>query len=344
MEGPALESRIDALYQLVPGEFVAARNALAKELTAAGHKDAAQRVKKLAKSTVTAWAVNRVVGDHAKAYRKALDAGQNVRAALTGEGTIQDAMAARRRAVDALTQKALAELEAVGGHTGPDTARRMGRSLEALVTAPAEGVVPGRLTHDLEPPGFEAVMGMAPAVPAEAPSGRAGPSTRKNTEETGRAPKKPARGGTGGNKKTSRERSDASEAERLDLTARRANSARREKTRRALAEAEAAKQAVAQTKAQQSELRAARAAGLKRVREAKSRLEAAERRQAAAVRAVERTSRARAAAQAELDRASQAEEEALEHHREEEARVEECMTRVAEAQEALDALESPAGA
>ena len=345
MEEQALESRIDELYQLEPTDFVSSRNALAKTLASAGNKEAAQRVKKLTKATLTAWAVNRVVGGHQRAFLRAVEAGEHVRAALAGKGSIPDAMAARRSAVDALTKAAVSELEAAGGKAGPDTVRRLSRSIEALVTAPVDGVVAGRLTHDLDPPGFEAVMGMALAVPADSPPRRRKPGTQKRSEgpaarKGGKAASRAARkGGKAASRATSRK--PGGKDGKLAIVSPRAKGT----TRPTLQEhnvlsAESAKGAAAQDRARQGELRAARSAGLKGVREARSKLEAAERRQAAAARSVERTQRARAAAQAELDRAAQAAEEAREHLTEEEARVGECRSLVDRAQEALDALDS----
>jgi hypothetical protein len=52
---------IDALYELHPGEFVAARNALAKRIRAED-RAASDEVRKLAKPSVAAWALNTVSG------------------------------------------------------------------------------------------------------------------------------------------------------------------------------------------------------------------------------------------------------------------------------------------
>ncbi|MCC7125349.1 MAG: hypothetical protein IT178_10910, partial [Acidobacteria bacterium] len=53
-----VEAAIDALYQGPLDGFTAARNALAAALKKSGDKAGAERVKALAKPSVTAWAVN----------------------------------------------------------------------------------------------------------------------------------------------------------------------------------------------------------------------------------------------------------------------------------------------
>jgi hypothetical protein len=55
MDQRALEREIDQLYQLPPGEFTAARNALAKR---AGN--GAASVRALAKPSIAAWAINQL--------------------------------------------------------------------------------------------------------------------------------------------------------------------------------------------------------------------------------------------------------------------------------------------
>src|SRR4051812_13533851 len=58
-------SAIDELKALPPESFVAARNALAKELKAAGDPDGAAAVKALRKPTVTEWIATTVVRERA---------------------------------------------------------------------------------------------------------------------------------------------------------------------------------------------------------------------------------------------------------------------------------------
>jgi hypothetical protein len=109
------EDPIDRLYGLPLEEFVAARDALAKELRAGGDRERAAEVKKLGKPTRAAWAVNRLARDRPKELGALVDAG----AALAGaqeqllEGADADvlrgAAEAARRLVDALADESEAD-------------------------------------------------------------------------------------------------------------------------------------------------------------------------------------------------------------------------------------------
>jgi hypothetical protein len=51
---------LDSLYEVVPAEFVKARNALVKSLKGAGHKQLADRAAKLSRPTTSVWVTNQV--------------------------------------------------------------------------------------------------------------------------------------------------------------------------------------------------------------------------------------------------------------------------------------------
>jgi hypothetical protein len=111
-------ARIDQLYGLTPGEFTAARNALAKELRTEGQRDEAGQVAKLRRPTIAAWAINQVVRIHGDRFAALLDAGQQVRRAqrraLSGvrDSGLREATRTRRQLIDELTDlaaQALAE-------------------------------------------------------------------------------------------------------------------------------------------------------------------------------------------------------------------------------------------
>jgi hypothetical protein len=81
MPDASVHRRCEELYALPPDEFTAARNALAKELKAAGEKDAAAEVSRLRRPSVGAWALNQVARQHLDLIEAALDAGAELRAA-----------------------------------------------------------------------------------------------------------------------------------------------------------------------------------------------------------------------------------------------------------------------
>ena len=81
---PAVEASARApedLYGLPLEEFTPARDALAKELKAAGRKDEAAEVKSLRKPSVAAWALNRVAREHPDAVEGLRAAGAVLREA-----------------------------------------------------------------------------------------------------------------------------------------------------------------------------------------------------------------------------------------------------------------------
>src|SRR5436190_19943757 len=97
----------DHLYALSPEDFTAARNALAKELRAAGDKDTAAAVAKLRRPSVGAHALNQVAREQPEVIEDALDAGIALReaseAAAGGDASgLREATAAERAAAQAV--------------------------------------------------------------------------------------------------------------------------------------------------------------------------------------------------------------------------------------------------
>ncbi len=141
-ESPALKRKLDPLYAGPPEEFIAGRDALAKELKADGDADAAKAVKKLRRPSVAAALVNRVALGHpgeTKAYAKAV---AELRKA-SGR-SLRDAAKAERAAAAELHD--LAEAEGGEGAT-------LDRFAETLQAAAADEeiedlVVRGRLEKE----------------------------------------------------------------------------------------------------------------------------------------------------------------------------------------------------
>lgn len=156
----ALDAKIDRLYQLAPGEFTAARNALARSLAGA---DAAL-VKTLVKPKVVPWAVNQVYWRARPVYDRLLKSGDRLRKAQIGalEGRSADVSAAseaHRRAIADAVREAERVMKGTGvGKTPADT-----RPLfEALSLAPTPQAPHGRFTEELQPAGLEALAGITP--------------------------------------------------------------------------------------------------------------------------------------------------------------------------------------
>ena len=132
-----MDEEIDRLYELPLGEFVAARNALAKAAKAAGDREGAAAVAALKKPSVTAWALNQVARAHpaeVEALVAAVDALRDASAgAVSGRGSapMREARDAERSAVRTLVERARSALEAGGHAAGDPQLQRVGDALRA---------------------------------------------------------------------------------------------------------------------------------------------------------------------------------------------------------------------
>ena len=145
----------DDLADVPPEEFVAARDALAKQLKAEGKTSEAAEVKKLRKPTVTRWIADQVLRHHAReveALRAALkDVAAAQEAAVTrgDRDALQDATAERRDAERALGR---AVDDVIAGDDRPTHHRdEVLGAIESAVTAEVASGTFG-LRDDLELP------------------------------------------------------------------------------------------------------------------------------------------------------------------------------------------------
>jgi len=166
MAPPAAE--VDELYRLPLSEFTAARNELAKKLNAEGRSEESDEVKALRKPTVAVWLVNRLAQERELDVQRLRKAGETLAKATAARSSEEflEAQHEQHRALARLGDAAreLASREGVG-------AAAADRALETLRAASLteEGrdlLKRGRVTEELEPPGFEALAGlMDPASP-----------------------------------------------------------------------------------------------------------------------------------------------------------------------------------
>lgn len=170
-----LERELDRLYQLAPGDFTAARDELARRLRAEDRRDLAEQVKKLRKPTVAVWLVNRLAVEREVDVMRLVKIGEALasgQAALAGGDRSDEFVEARREEERALARLAtaareLAEREGVGEAALPRATATLRAA--SLTEDGRELLKRGRLTEELEPPGFEALAGLtsAPARPKE---------------------------------------------------------------------------------------------------------------------------------------------------------------------------------
>ena len=201
MEAPARAP--EELYGLPLEEFTPARDALAKELKAAGRKDEAAQVKALRKPSLASWALNRAARDHPDAIERLRDAGGDLRAAqdeaLSGDaGRLRDAGRALAEEVDRVASLAADSLRSAGRTATAAQQEKLASTLRrAAVDEDAGNVLArGVLVDDLESTGFsllssgfgrrrDAARGRAAGQETE---GEQGSSRRGGVRPSGAAP------------------------------------------------------------------------------------------------------------------------------------------------------------
>lgn len=158
-------AEIDALFQLSLAEFTGARNVLAKRLAGEGRTLDAERVKAIAKPPAPAWAVNQLYWQDPKAIERLLALGERVRKVQTGQlanTDLRKLLEEKKQVTKVLLNKASAILEEAGHAASIDAMRRVSATLESLAAwGETEGVPrAGRLTADLDPPGFDTLAAL----------------------------------------------------------------------------------------------------------------------------------------------------------------------------------------
>lgn len=195
-----LEDDVDVLFKLPLTEFISARKTLAAQLKREGHGNEADRVKALVKPSITAWAVNQLYWKHREAFDRLIATGQRFRHAQSSRfggkmADMREALDARREALSGLSLLATALLQDARHNPTPDTIRRISTTLEAMSAYASlpDTLAPGRLTQDVDPPGFDSLASFVPgaAIPERtAKSARVIPF-QKNSSDT-KAPRKAA--------------------------------------------------------------------------------------------------------------------------------------------------------
>ena len=194
-----LEDEIDALFTLPLAEFTGARNTLAARLKKEGRANDADRVKLLAKPSISAWTVNQLYWEHREAFDELIATGKRLRPAQKGRpgakaADMRESLDARREALTNLSELATELLRDSGHSPTPETLRRVVTTLEALSAYALlpNGPTPGRLTQDVDPPSFESLASLmskpAPEIDEPAPSRKSdmrGPSARQKTATAG---------------------------------------------------------------------------------------------------------------------------------------------------------------
>ncbi len=280
----ALDDRVAMLYQTPLSEFTAARNQLAASLSG----DARARVRRLAKPTLVPWAINQVYWHARAVFDRARAAGEALRsaqiAALRGRhADVRAATERHRTAIGDAVREAMRLAGAQGSHPSADALTRMWEAVSLAVDLPEP---PGRFTTVLQPLGFAALAGIAPAAGAE----RTRPARMTSERTQPRENRLVAREGAARRVREERVRAQAEAAKQ------RADAAR------ARHQAVAARRAIAATEHRARKAAAALAHAARIVLKRHEAVTAAEREETSAREAHARAAAEASAAQAELDR------------------------------------------
>ncbi|HSS18923.1 MAG TPA: hypothetical protein VLL54_02505 [Pyrinomonadaceae bacterium] len=165
-----LDDDLDALFSLPLAEFTAARNVLAKQLKQSGRGNEADFVKSLGKPSVSAWAVNQLFLNERAAFDRLIAAGDRFRLAQTSRtrnvADMRSSLDARRDELAKLSDLAAEFLRDTGHNPTPDILHRITTTLEGISASASldDAPRPGRLTHDVDPPGFESFASLIPSA------------------------------------------------------------------------------------------------------------------------------------------------------------------------------------
>jgi len=174
-----LEEELDRLYALPLNEFTAARDDVAKRLRGEGERELADEVKQLRKPPIAAWLVNQLARQREVDVKRLIKAGEALAKATGSSEAFSQARQDEQHALGRLASAAREFARESG--VGMPAADRAAQTLRAASLTPEgrELLKQGRLTEELEPPGFEALAGL-PGGPRQARKPKARPKAKDN--------------------------------------------------------------------------------------------------------------------------------------------------------------------
>jgi hypothetical protein len=154
----AVDDVADDLYALPADDFVAARNDRAKAARAAGAREVAAAIAKLAKPNAAAWLANQLARAHADDVRALVELGMSMRDATASldRDELRRLSTQQRQLMASLVRDARTVAQAAGVRPNEATIRGLEEILHAALAEPdaAEGLTAGRLTGTLRSSGF----------------------------------------------------------------------------------------------------------------------------------------------------------------------------------------------
>ncbi|MGH3328179.1 MAG: hypothetical protein ACRDPT_10370 [Streptomycetales bacterium] len=185
---PGAAGVVDALYAVLPEEFVAARDHEVRAARERGDREAAHRLAGLRRPTTSAWLVNLLYRHERAAVEELLGLGEELMEAsqrLSG-AALQRLSVQRSQAVQALVGTARRLAAEAGVRVSADIAYEVETTLGAALADPAvaDEVRSGRMLRAASYAGF----GPEPPTEAQAPAGRPLPQKTGRERERARAP------------------------------------------------------------------------------------------------------------------------------------------------------------
>ena len=171
------------LYGLSPAEFTAARDERAKQARAAGQRDEAAAIKKLARPTVSAWLINQLARDAPDQIARLADVGdalQDAQRALDGD-RLRELSTERRQVVNDLLPEARRLAREAGQPASAGVLAEVRATLEAALAdeGARDAVCSGQLTRALTYAGLGEVdlPAALPVITGAAAGGKAAART-----------------------------------------------------------------------------------------------------------------------------------------------------------------------
>lgn len=163
-QAPDPDTELDRLYASPLDQFVSTRNEIVQRLREAGQAEAADEIAKFKKPSLSAWVVNQLVRTRELDIQRLMKAGEALEQAqkdlLRGKSADFELSRKEHAASVRILQKAAKET--LPG-TSPAIIDRVVRTLGSASSAENRDLIKtGRLTSDLDPPGFEVFVGIPP--------------------------------------------------------------------------------------------------------------------------------------------------------------------------------------
>ena len=195
----AAEEDIDRLYGLPLDEFTGARDELARRVRREGDGERAAEIKQLRKPSLPAWVVNQLARQRELDVQRLVKAGEQLAGAQveairaqSGDAFL-DARRDEQHALEALAARAR-EILADAGRGSAALDRVLATLRAGSLTEDGRALLgSGRLTEELEPPGFEALAGLdiQTAAPRPRPARKPAPKPPRPRAVEAAAPPAP---------------------------------------------------------------------------------------------------------------------------------------------------------